>query len=77
MTKYEQETVINFNELDGEAEVYTSSPRVAKVLLSRGLKPYKTESVKGKDVGWFFRLPRHSVILKPSNRIIRVGGYPN
>ncbi len=54
MDKYEQETIIIFNENDGEAEIYTASPRVAKVLISRGLEPYKTEFLKGKKTGWFF-----------------------
>jgi hypothetical protein len=31
---------------------------------------------EGETVGWFFRLPKHAVVVKPENKIIRFGGVP-
>jgi hypothetical protein len=71
---YEQETSIAFDELDGEAELYTASPRVFKLLMKRGLSPYKVETLDGKPRGWFFTLPKWSVLLKPGRVAIKIGG---
>jgi len=70
----EQETVIRFDETGEPAEVYTSSPRVARILIRRGLSPYKTDTCKGEESGWYFQMPKHAVILKPGKTAIRVGG---
>jgi hypothetical protein len=71
---YEQETSLCFDELDGEAELYTASPRVFKLLIKRGLSPYRVENMDGKPRGWFFTLPKWSVLIKPGQRMIRIGG---
>lgn len=74
MTPYEAETIINFNEAEEQAELYTASRRVAELLEKRGLKPYKVERMDGRATGWFFSLPKHAILVKPENRIIRIGG---
>lgn len=74
MTACEAETVINFNEEESLAEVYTASARVHKLLTARGLEPYKVDHMNGEPCGWFYRLPKYAILLKPANRIIRVGG---
>lgn len=74
MTAYEAETIINFNEQEAQAELYTASRRVAELLEKRGIKPFKVEKINGKTTGWFFSLPKHSILVKPENRIIRLGG---
>jgi hypothetical protein len=71
---YEQETSICFDELDGEAELYTASPRVFKLLANRGLSPYRVETMDGKPCDWFYSLPKWSVLIKPGQRMIRIGG---
>jgi len=74
VTLSEQETIIRFDETDTPAEIYTASPRVAGLLQRRGLKPYKTTFHKADITGWYFELPKSSVLLKPGSRIIRIGG---
>ncbi len=74
MTPFEQETIIRCDETGDPAEVYTASRRVANLLMKRSLSPYRTEKSNGEVTGWFFHLPRASVILKPGSHIIRVGG---
>ncbi|MGB9792119.1 MAG: hypothetical protein ACPLTR_06015 [Thermacetogeniaceae bacterium] len=74
MTPYEAETIINFNEAEDTAELYTAARRVAELLEKRGLKPYKVERTNGRATGWFFSLPKHAVLVKPSDRAIRLGG---
>ncbi len=74
MTGWELETIINFNEAEAQAEVYTASRRVAELLYKRGIKPFKVVRTNGKTTGWFFSLPKHAVLLKPENRTIRLGG---
>lgn len=71
---YEQETSICFDELDGEAELYTASPRVFKLLANRGMTPYRVETMDGHTRGWFYSLPKWSVLIKPGQRMIRIGG---
>jgi hypothetical protein len=74
MTLSEQETIILFDEAGGEAQVYTASKRVADLLARRGLEPYKTDANKQQITGWFFKLPKQTVILKPGKYSIRIGG---
>ena len=74
MMTYEQETIITFDEASDVAQFYTASPRVYRLLTTRGLKPYRTEHIKGEPCGWFFELPKAAVIIKPDNHSIRVGG---
>lgn len=74
MTAFEAETVVNFNEEDSQAEVYTASSRVHKLLSLRGLEPYKVDTTGGKPCGWFYYLPKTAVLLKPASKAIRIGG---
>lgn len=74
MTAYEAETIVNFNEEESIAEIYTASARVCKLLTVRGLEPYKIDKLNGKASGWYYRMPKPAVLLKPANRIIRIGG---
>ncbi len=70
----EAETIIRFDETDGPAEMYTASPRVAGLLVRRGFKPYKSTKCARKENGWFFRVPKGAVLLKPGKVAIRIGG---
>lgn len=74
MTNYELETIINFNEEEASAEIYTASSRVHKLLAARGLEPYKIDKMNGKPSGWYYSLSKVTVLLKPGNRVIRIGG---
>lgn len=71
---WEQETIINFNEDEPEAQVYTASKRVANLLMRRGFKPCQVDKQDGKPCAWTFTQPKTAVLLKPANRIIRLGG---
>jgi len=74
MTPFEQETIINFNEKDAKAEVYTASARVSGMLIRKGLKPYKTDTHNGQARGWYFKVPKWAAILKPDKHSFRIGG---
>lgn len=74
MTSLEAETIVLFNEAEDTAEFYTASARVNKLLTTRGLQPYKTDFLQGTPSGWYYRFPKSSILLKPANRIIRIGG---
>lgn len=74
MTAIESESIITFNEGEDTCEVYTASPRVNKLLSSRGLTPYKTDTMHGKPSGWHYHLHKSSILLKPATHIIRIGG---
>lgn len=74
MSPYEAETIVRFNEESQTAELYTASKRVADLLARRGITPHKTDTLKGKESGWYYRLPKSAVLLKPASRMIRVGG---
>jgi hypothetical protein len=71
---YEQETSICFDELDGEAELYTASLRVFRLLANRGMTPYRVENMGGKPSGWFFTLPKWAILIKPGKTAIKIGG---
>jgi hypothetical protein len=71
---WEQETIIGFNELEGEAELYTASKRVASLLERRGLTPSRVDRLSGKPCGWTFILPKWAAIIKPGRTAIRIGG---
>ena len=71
---WEAETIVNFNEEEAEAELYTASPGVFKMLARRGLAPCKVDIQGGKPRGWFFTLPKWAIIVKPGKAAIRIGG---
>jgi hypothetical protein len=67
--RVEQETIINFNEGEPGAEIYTASRRVASKLLRTGLTPkQQTPS------GWWFEVPKQAVRIKVGRHHIRIGG---
>lgn len=75
LTLYEQETIINYNEEQATAEIYTASKRVADLLERRGgLKPYKIDKAQGKAAGWYFKVSKTAIIVKPARHGIKVGG---
>jgi|GEM_PF-5884361 hypothetical protein len=71
---WEAETIINFNEAEGEGELYTASPRVFKMLERRGLTPCKVDTSNGHPWGWTFTLPKWAILIKPGQNMIRIGG---
>jgi hypothetical protein len=74
VTLSEQETIIRFDEENGFSEIYTASPRVARLLKTRGMEPYETDKSKGKEIAWYYRFPKWSVLLKPGRLSVRIGG---
>ena len=72
----ECETIINFNEEEAVASIYTSSKRVAALLERRGLKPVRVDKSRnnGEPDGWWFEVPKWQVLIKPGNKMIKVGG---
>lgn len=74
MTALESETVILFNEAEDTCEFYTCSARVNKLLTTRGLSPYKSDILHSAESGWYYHFPKSTILIKPANRIIRIGG---
>ncbi len=73
---YEAETIINFNEEESKANVYTASKRVATLLERRGLKPVMVERPRdnGELGGWWFEVPKTAILIKPGKAAIKIGG---
>jgi len=74
VTAYEAETLINFNEGNDFAEVYTSSARVRKILTGQGFEPYQVDRFKGRPCGWHFQISKTAILLKPEKKSIKIGG---
>jgi hypothetical protein len=75
MTGYEAETIIIYNEVEDILEFYTASIKINKLLAKRGFEPYKTvNDIKGKPSGWHYKFPKYAILIKPENKVIRVGG---
>lgn len=70
----ERETVINFNDEDDNATIYTANKRVADMLIGRGLEPVKVDIYRKQPVGWSFAVPKWAVRIKPGKFAIYVGG---
>ncbi|MEW6572569.1 MAG: hypothetical protein AB1374_02910 [Bacillota bacterium] len=68
LTSYEQETIINFNEEEGTASVYTAARRVADKLKRSGLSPVEDMPE------WTFIVPKTAVRIKVGKRAVRIGG---
>jgi hypothetical protein len=70
LTLYEQETFINWDEKDPEAEIYTASPRVQARLEKAGLRPARKDA-------WalVYRVPRGAMRLKLKVSVRIAGGY--
>ncbi len=73
-TREEQETIINFNEAEEVAEIYTASKLVADRLTKSGLKPTKTEKMEGEICSWYFSMPKWAIRVKPGKSAINIGG---
>ncbi len=72
LTRYEQETIIVWNEEEAQAEIYTASPLVAARLKKLGLTPYREEGP-----GRFYKVSRGAVRIKVGNRSVHIaGGQP-
>jgi len=69
LTSYEQETIINFNEEEAAASIYTASKRVATKLRKAGLEP-----VEETPPGWWFEVPKQAIRVKVGRHAIKIGG---
>ena len=65
--RYEQETIITFNEAEGTAEIYTSSEQVASKLKNAGLEPVGQDSS-----AWWFEIPKQAIRVKVGRRAILI-----
>jgi len=68
LTPYEQETIVNFNEGEPTAAIYTASRRVASKLQKTGLVPLADRPK------WTFEVPKQAVRIKVGRHHIRIGG---
>lgn len=59
LTRHEQETIINFNEGEEMAYVYTYNERWIKHLEGLGFTAYRVNSFGGKD----YAIPKHMIHL--------------
>ena len=59
LTRFEQETIISFNESEDVANIFTYNERWQHHLEGMGFKPYRTNSFGGKD----YSIPKHMVHL--------------
>lgn len=71
LTGEERETIINWNESDDIAYIYTASRNVASHLTKGGLKPVKKE-----QGSWWFEVPKQAIRVKPDKKMLYVGGRP-
>lgn len=62
LSAYEKETIINFNEADGEANIYTASPVMKRKLDKLG-------EVRETNGGWELNVPKGWITVKPPRRI--------
>ena len=74
MHPMESETIIRFDETKNKAIVYTATRRVADLLKRRGLKPSEVTKFEGEENSWTFKVDKSSVLIRPENHIIKVGG---
>jgi len=74
LTRYEQETIINFNEAEDTADVFTYNEKWQRHLESLGFKSYRTNSFGGKDYTipkHMIHLPRKKIELSPEEKARR------
>lgn len=69
LTGFEKKSIINWNEEEREASIYTASPKVARRLIKGGLKPDRQEGS-----GWLFKVPKQQIRVKVGNRAINLAG---
>jgi hypothetical protein len=70
LTRWEQETIIRWDEEGEQAEIYTASARVAARMEKLGVKPYKTTS----GPGWFYKVSRGAIRIKVGNKSVHIAG---
>ena len=61
ITRYEQETIINFNEEEESVSIYTASPKWKRYFIKLGFKLEKTTREIGntKEISWSFIIPKN------------------
>ena len=64
LVRFEQETIINFNEAEGIAYVFTYNEKWQRHLASLGFKPYRVNDFGGKD----YAIPK-SMIHPPRKKV--------
>lgn len=74
LAREEQETVIRFDEVTGNAYLYTSSRRVAKKLFAEGFMPFRVEKVNGVEIAWHFDVLKDMVRIQIGRKSIKIGG---
>jgi len=73
MTPEEKETVIQFDDSNDTASVYTCHKWLANALIRRKLKPISVCHNGGKPVSWDFHVPKSWIHVRPP----RKGGAGN
>lgn len=63
LSRLERETIINFNEEEETASLYTASEVVYRRMLKRGFVPVDKYTMDGRECGWTFEIPRKSIVL--------------
>jgi len=63
VSRLEQETIINFNQEEDAANLYTASPAIYRRMTKRGFKAEKLD-----DGSWVFEIPRRAVRLPSKPR---------
>lgn len=69
MIRFEQETILRFDEGSKELTLYTCSKRVARHMARAGIEP---EKVLGES--YFYTLSRKAIRIKPNKKLIYLGG---
>jgi hypothetical protein len=64
LTRYEQETIISFNEAEDVGHVYTHNERWQRHLEALGFKPYRQNSFGGRD----YEIPKQMIRLPRPKR---------
>jgi hypothetical protein len=67
-SKYEQETVINFNEAEVVAKIYSASKRVWHKCEKAGYKLVKTEMMNGEPSGKFYECEKVMISFRSKIR---------
>jgi len=57
MTLAEQETILRFSADENVVSIFTAHPPTKRKLERFGYQPHKVGTVRGVEVGWFYRVP--------------------
>ena len=61
LTRYEQETIVNFNEDDETVSIYTASPiQKRRIEKFRTAELVSVDTQKGKPIAWHYLMPKKS-----------------